>query len=90
MEQPLFCDRCSTLLTPGRGDFFVVSIEAVCDPSPPIDEIPPEKIREEIQGLLAHMEDVSEQEAMDQVFRRLTLYLCTACFRAWIENPTGS
>jgi hypothetical protein len=89
MEQPLFCDRCSAQLTPGSGDFFVVSIEAVCDPSPPSDECPPEANREKIQGLLAEMEGVSAQEAMDQVYRRLTLYLCTGCFRRWIENPTG-
>jgi hypothetical protein len=27
---------------------------------------------------------------MDQVYRRLVLYLCAPCYRVWIENPTGT
>jgi len=26
---------------------------------------------------------------MDQVYRRLVLYLCGPCYREWIEKPTG-
>ena len=33
-EAPLFCDRCSSELVPGKGNFYVVKIEAVADPSP--------------------------------------------------------
>jgi hypothetical protein len=36
------------------------------------------------------MKDVSEREALDQVYRRLTIHLCTACYRQWIENPAGA
>ena len=43
----------------------------------------------EIERLLARLEGVSEQEALDQVYRRRTLHLCGPCFRRWIENPTG-
>jgi hypothetical protein len=32
---PLLCDRCGVELTPGKGDFYVVRIEAVADPTPP-------------------------------------------------------
>jgi hypothetical protein len=35
------------------------------------------------------MAGVSEQEALDQVYRRLVLYLCGPCYRVWIEDPTG-
>jgi hypothetical protein len=35
-DAPLFFDRCSTELVPGKGDFYVVKIEAVADPSPPV------------------------------------------------------
>ncbi len=89
---PLFCDRCSVRLRPGRGNFYVVKVEAVADPTPPVfDERPSSRdVSREIDRLLHRMRDMSEQELMDQVYRRLMLYLCTACYKIWIENPTGS
>ena len=88
---PTFCGRCSKQLTPGRGDHYVVKIEAVADPTPP--SFLPEDLQrdhgQEIQHLLDQMQDLSQQEALDQVYRRLILHLCTPCFRQWIENPTG-
>ena len=88
---PTFCDRCSKELTPGAGDFYVVKIEVVADPTPPtfLPEDLQRDPRQEIQILLAQMHDLSQQEALDQVYRRLILYLCTPCYRQWIENPTG-
>jgi hypothetical protein len=38
---------------------------------------------------IAAIENMSEREAMDQVFRRLTIYMCGPCYRQWIEDPTG-
>ena len=35
------------------------------------------------------MRDLSEQELIDQVYRRLTIHLCEPCYRQWIENPAG-
>jgi hypothetical protein len=43
----------------------------------------------EIEQLLASMRDLSEREALDQVFRRMTLYLCNGCYQRWIEHPVG-
>jgi hypothetical protein len=90
-SSPLFCARCAAELQPGAGDFYRIHIEAVADPSPPIlpSELSAPDLRQEIDELLARMEGLSEREAMDQVYRRLTLYLCTPCYRQWIENPTG-
>jgi len=94
-EQPdrshLICHRCARLLTPGAGDFYVVHIEAVADPTPPTISEQDLKgdIAAEIEHLLAQLEEHSEQELKDQVYRRLTLYLCTPCYTRWIENPTG-
>ena len=34
-DDPLLCTRCLKTLEPGRADFYVVSIEAVADPTPP-------------------------------------------------------
>lgn len=90
-EAPLFCARCAAELRPGTGNFFRVSIEAVADPTPPVvaQVETTGELRERIESLLEQMRDLSEQEAMDQVYRRLTLYLCLPCYRQWIENPTG-
>jgi hypothetical protein len=86
----VLCARCVTELQPGAGNFFRVTIEAVADPTP---VIPPQEEDfdpgQEIKKLLAQMKDVSAQEAMDQIYRRLTIYLCNQCYRRWIEDPTG-
>src|SRR5262245_53469050 len=88
---PLICARCAEELETGKGIFYRVFIEAVADPAPPHD--PDEKqaldLREQMRKLLDQLENMSEQEAMDQVYRRLTLYLCGPCFQHWIEDPTG-
>jgi hypothetical protein len=90
-ELPLCCDRCAATLTPGEGTFYVVRIEAFADPTPPefsVDDLmrDPEA---EIRRIAEEMGNVSAQEAMDQIYRRVVLYLCGPCYRQWIENPTG-
>jgi hypothetical protein len=90
-EVPLFCERCGAQLEPGTGAFYVVRIEAFADPTPP--RITAEDLQRDIaaaiERLLASMRDLSAQEAMDQVYRKMTLYLCTACYQRWIERPVG-
>jgi hypothetical protein len=44
----------------------------------------------EWRELVAELKDVSPQEALDQVHRRVIIHLCSACYREWIENPAGS
>jgi hypothetical protein len=46
-------------------------------------------VQREIQQLLKHLRTVEAQDAQDQVFRRVVLRLCEACYRQWIANPTG-
>jgi hypothetical protein len=87
---PAFCARCSAPLRPGSGDSYRVTIEAVADPAPPVlADKDPEAVRAEIERLLAALEGVSEREALEQVYRRLVLYLCVPCYRRWIEDPVG-
>ncbi|MBN1942748.1 MAG: hypothetical protein JW849_05575 [Phycisphaerae bacterium] len=94
-DMPLLCHRCGCDLTPGEGNFYVVRIEALADPTPPRydeDEFArwtAEEIDAEINSLLDEMKHLSEQEMMDQVYRRLTIHLCGRCYRRWIENPAG-
>jgi len=90
-DLPLVCHKCGTELAPGEAQFYVVRIEAFADPTGP--NITEEDLRRDIRGeidrLLEAMSDLSEQEAMDQVYRKMTIYLCNTCYRDWIENPTG-
>lgn len=88
---PLFCDRCATELVPGKGDFYVVHIEAVADPSPPaFDEHDLARDpRKEMARLIEEAAQYSPQELRDQVHRRVTIYLCRRCYDEWIENPVS-
>jgi hypothetical protein len=89
--ESVLCARCSAELRPGISAFYCVTIEAVADPTTVVTDADMERdIRQEIRELLARMESLSEREAMDQVHRRLTLFLCSPCYFRWIENPTGS
>jgi hypothetical protein len=85
------CHRCGAELTPGEGNFYVVRIEAVADPTPP--NISQEDLQgdldSKIESLLRQTRGMSERELMDQVYRRLTLCLCARCYADWIENPAG-
>jgi len=78
-------------LTPGKGDFYVVNIEAYADPTPPVfdKEDLARDLRLEINQLVAGLQDVSERESLDQVYRRVSIYMCGNCYRPWIENPAG-
>lgn len=90
-DSPLLCARCAAELTPGKGQFYVVRIEAVADPTPPSfseDDLKRDH-RAEIERLVSQMRDLSERELMEQVYRRLVLCLCGPCYRVWIENPAG-
>jgi hypothetical protein len=89
-EDALVCRRCGAALRPGAGDFYRVVIEAVADPSPPdlSNEDLAHDVRAEIERLLTQMASLSEEEALAQVYRRLTLYLCLRCYRDWIDDPT--
>ena len=64
-------------------------IEAMADPFPPVfsEEDFLRDPKAEIQRLIEQMGDLSEREAMDQVYRRLVIYLCNSCYCRWIENP---
>jgi len=85
----LLCARCGIELKPGKGNFYVVRIEALADPTPPSfsDEDLQHDPRAEIEHLIKQMRESSGQKLLDQVYRRLILYLCGPCYRRWIEDP---
>jgi len=90
-ELPVFCERCSTELTPGRGDFYVVKVEAYAEAGPVVitEEDLAGDQEKKMGEILESMEGISAQEAMDAVHRRLHFHLCRSCYRAWIEKPAG-
>ncbi len=77
----------------GKGNFYVVRIEAFADPTGPdlvdVDLGDEADVNAEFNRLLDQMRNMSERELMDQVYRRLTMHLCGSCYRRWIENPAG-
>ena len=88
---PLLCHRCGVELHPGKGDLYVVRIEAFADPTPPelSDEDLGRDFHAEFARLIDQMRDMSERELLEQVYRKLTIHLCGACYRKWIENPAA-
>jgi len=88
MDNPLICARCSKTLAPGA--FYVVEITAYADPSGPSEMPSPEDASRQLDALLRQLSDITPQEAMDEVHRRLTMHLCLRCYRGWIENPAGT
>lgn len=89
--EPILCRRCHRTLVPGSGNFYVIRIEALADPTPPSfsQEDLERDVREEIEQLVAQMRDLTEQEALDQVYCQMLLYLCTPCYRQWIVRPVA-
>jgi len=78
-------------LQPGAGDLYLVNIEAVADPFPPIfsDEDLRRDPRAEIERILGALRHLSAEEAMNQVYRRTAILLCGRCYRVWIVDPAG-
>jgi hypothetical protein len=88
-DSPLLCTRCLKILEPGCGEFYVVTIEAIADPTPPsfsAGDLARDH-RADWREIVAALKDTSPQEALDQVYRRVVIHLCNACYRDWIENP---
>jgi hypothetical protein len=90
MPQPL-CRRCSKEVHPGRGDYYLVRIEAVADPEPPVitEEDLALDVGAEIDRLIRRMAGLSEHDLERQVYRREVIRLCVPCYNRWIEDTVG-
>lgn len=76
---------------PGRGDDYLVRIEAVADPQPPVitEEDLDLDVGAEIELLIRRLKGLSGHELERQVDRRKAIDPCIPCFNRWIENPVG-
>jgi Zn-finger nucleic acid-binding protein len=85
------CHRCGALMRDGGPTFWLVRIEAFPVPVPP--ELSEADRERDLHDLLAELceeaKGYSEQELMDEVYRRLTITLCPRCYASWIERPVG-
>lgn len=68
----LHCKRCSEEVHPGRGDYYLVRIDAVADPQPPIvtQEDLDQDVGAEIERLIRRMKSMSEQQLEHRSFAR--------------------
>jgi hypothetical protein len=87
----LTCRRCQQEVHPGRGDYYLVRIDAIADPEPPVitEEDLDLDVGAEIDRLIRRMEGLSDRQLEHQVRRQKAIYLCVPCFNRWIENPVG-
>lgn len=83
----IICHRCGAEVRSGGGKYWIVRLDAVCDPTPPeVDASEPlDSLAAEYEVLLAQVAGMSERELMDQIHRRMTIHLCSKCFGEWIE-----
>jgi hypothetical protein len=87
----LACRHCGKSLELGKGEFYLVRIEAMADPSSPRFEIRDvADIAKEVDALLKRLKDMPEEEAVSQVFMRIFMYLCNTCYCQWINDATNT
>ena len=92
MDIENFCARCNTMLISGKKQFFQIKIESTADGGTPDMESLEESVGDPEAAYLALIEQlnqVSGQEALDQIARTQVIFLCPQCYPAWIEDPAG-
>lgn len=87
-SEPLFCAKCSQVLTPGRGGFFEVRATAVADPYPPILKVET-GVSAKMDELIAKMQNDSVTNNEEDVHLFRIFHLCNHCFSRWKELPWG-
>jgi hypothetical protein len=88
MSDEAICHKCARLIRRAGAELYIVTIDAIADPDIALDHAGAD-LRAEYDRLIDQMTHMTETELSEQVHRRLTITLCNACYRTWIENPTG-
>ncbi len=85
----LTCDICKCGLLIDSDVRYEVKIEVKCayDPMEITDEDLARDSAAEMKRLMEQMKGMTEQEAMDQVYRAFRFDLCPRCQRAYITDP---
>ena len=83
------CDHCKRELAPGDLR-YVVRVEVSQAFEPTAEE--PEDERDylqEVHEMLETVDDVSDVDGADDIYRQMRFDLCPACHRKFLKNPLG-
>ena len=84
------CSRCGCVMMVGKAPFYIVNIEAISGYDPEeFEEADLEKdLRKEIGDLCRKLESVTQEDAEASVYRRMSFFLCPACHKAYLADPS--
>jgi hypothetical protein len=85
----LTCDGCGAPLLVESDVRYEVKIEvkAAYDPLEITEDDLAKDHRAEMARIIAQLQHLSEQEAMDQIYRAFRFDLCTPCQRKYLKAP---
>jgi hypothetical protein len=85
------CDLCKRELDSHNDLRYVVKVEvfAAFDPAAVDSDEDDRDHLEEIQDILEHMEDSTDDQIGDDVYQQLRFDLCPDCRRKFVTNPLG-
>jgi len=88
-ELSIACDRCGKGLLIDSNVRYEVTIEvkAAYDPLELTDEDLSGDLDQQIDQTIDELEELSEEEAMDEVYRKMEFNLCSSCQSDLLESP---
>ena len=86
------CDCCKRELDPDMDVRYVIKLEAfpAFEPPPVEDDSAEDRDHlQEIQQVIAALEDSADEPTGEDVYRQMTYDLCPECHRRFVRNPLG-
>lgn len=85
----IYCDRCGKGLLIDSNVRYEVTIEvkAAYDPLELTDDDLSGDLQEQIDETIDELKQCSEEEAMDEVYRKMEFNLCSSCQSKLLESP---
>ncbi len=88
-ELDIHCDRCGKGLLIDSNVRYEVTIEvkAAYDPLEITEEDLSEDLEGQMEETIDEAKELSEQEAMDEIYKKMTFNLCSSCQSEFISSP---
>jgi hypothetical protein len=84
------CDMCKRELDPNEDLRYVVKMEVYAAMDPLADEADDDRDHmEEIQEIIARIEDDNDPNIGDDVYQQVRFDLCPECRRKFLKDPLG-
>ena len=83
------CDLCKRDLDPQRDLRYVVKMEVFAAMDTAADEDDDNDHLQEIQDIIASLEDAEDDEIGEEVCQQLRFDLCPECRKKFLKNPLG-